>query len=136
MTTHATEAILDADPYVSNHPQARPFWQAAAQGVFLLPHCRACGRAHWYPRPFCPHCDGDSVAWQPASGLGSLYACSMLRRVTPARIMAYVQVQEGPILLTNMVDCRIEDLRIDMPVDVTFRPAKEGRCVPVFRPAG
>ena len=135
MTADELEAALDADLYVSNHPQSRPFWQAAARGAFLLPRCLACGQAHWYPRPFCPHCGSDRVEWQPASGLGSLYAFSALRRVTPTRIVAYVQLHEGPILLTNMVDCGIDSLRIGAAVQVTFTPAKEGRPVPVFRPA-
>ena len=133
MATDEVMAVLDGDPYVANHPQSRPFWLAAAQGVFLLPRCRACGQAHWYPRPFCPHCGSAPVEWQPASGFGTLHAFTTLRRVTPARIVAYVRLEEGPILLTNMVGCSIDDLRIGMGVQVTFEPAMEGRLVPVFR---
>ena len=125
---------LDDDPYVSNHPQARPFWDAAAKGVFLLPHCRSCGRSHWYPRPFCPHCHSDAVSWQPASGLGTVYAYSALRRVTPVNIVAYVRLAEGPMMLTNVVGCSLDDLHIDARVRLVFRPATERRMVPVFEP--
>ena len=102
--------------------------------MFLLPHCRACGRAHWYPRPFCPHCPGGAVEWRPASGPGTVYASSALRRVTPVNIVAYVRLEEGPVLLTNLVDCTLDALRTGDRVGVTFRAAKEGRFVPVFAP--
>ena len=128
------DAVLDGDPYVTHHPQGRPFWRAAADGVFLLPRCRGCGRSHWYPRPFCPFCGGGDVALGPASGLGRIYAFSSLRRVTPPVVVAYVRLDEGPVMLTNLVDCGLDGLRIDGRVAVSFRPAKEGRMVPVFTP--
>ena len=131
MTQDDVALVLDRDPYVTNHPHARPFWQAAASGIFLLPRCRSCGRAHWYPRAFCPFCHSTDVAWEPASGGGSVYACTALRRGAAA-IVAYVRLDEGPVVLTNLVDCVLEDVRIEDRVTATFRPSKEGRMVPVF----
>ena len=128
-----TAMTLDKDPYVSNHPQARPFWDAAATGVLLLPHCCNCDRAHWYPRPFCPHCYSDAVTWQPASGLGTVYAFTALRRVMPVNIVAYVRLAEGPMMLTNVIGCSLDDLLIEATVCAIFRPTKEGRMVPVFK---
>lgn len=126
---------FEGDPLAAAHPHGRPFWQAAATGVLLLPRCRACGRAHWHPRPFCPFCHSDAVEWERASGLGSVVAFTVLLRGTPARIVAYVRLDEGPVLLTNLVDCRLEALRIDGRVSVAFQAAPEGRMVPVFVPA-
>lgn len=122
------------DTLVLPHPHGHAFWQAAAEGVFLVPRCRACGRAHWYPRPFCPFCHADAIEWQRASGRGTVVAFTSVLRMTPAVIVAYVRLDEGPVMLTNLVDCTLEGLRIGDPVSVTFRAAPEGRMVPVFTP--
>lgn len=126
---------FEDDLLAAAHPHGRPFWQAAAQGVLLLPRCRACGRAHWYPRPFCPFCHGHQVEWERASGLGSVVAFTGLVRATPSRIVAYVGLDEGPVLLTNLVGCALGSVRIGDRVAVAFRPAPEGRMVPVFAPS-
>lgn len=126
-------ALLDADPYVRTHPQSTPFWQAAAAGRFLLPRCAACGRAHWYPRPFCPFCASTDVSWVDAAGTGRIHAFASLAKAATT-ILAYVELAEGPIMLTNLVDCAPDELAIGQPVQVRFRAAPEGRSVPVFAP--
>jgi uncharacterized protein len=57
----------------STDSETQPFWDALKDGKFLLRHCNACGRDHYYPRPFCPTCWSDDVAWKEASGRGTLY---------------------------------------------------------------
>lgn len=135
MSATGLEAALDRDPYVAHHPFGRPFWRAAASGRLLVPRCAACGRAHWYPRPFCPFCASPGVRWEAASGNGRVYACSALRRAATADIVAYVRLDEGPVMMTNLIDCSLAEVRIDDRVRVRFRPAEEGRLVPVFAPA-
>ena len=122
------------DPYVQSHPQTAAFWEAAADGRFLLPRCDACHRFHWYPRPFCPHCHGDSVQWVAGSGRGQVHAASRLHRKSGAYVVAYVQLDEGPIMLTNLLDCELADAPIGRAVRVVFRPAPEGRMLPMFVP--
>lgn len=100
-----TDAAWLGDSFVRLHPQTVPFWEAAADGRLLLPQCTACSRFHWYPRPFCPHCHSPDVAWREASGRGHIHAASMLRRKVDPYIVAYVALAEGPILLTNLLDC-------------------------------
>lgn len=128
------EAVLDGDPYVRSHPFGRPFWRAAAEGRFLVPRCMECGRAHWYPRPFCPFCASQSVQWQESTGGGRVYAFSALRRAGEPNIVAYVQLDEGPIMLTNLVSCRLDEVQIGQAVEVRFRATGEGRSAPVFIP--
>ena len=135
MSADAAGPGFEADPLAAAHPHGRPFWQAAGDGVLLLPRCRACGRAHWYPRPFCPFCHSDRVEWERASGLGTVEAFTSVLRARPAVIVAYVRLDEGPVLLTNLVECDLAALQIGDPVRVAFRPAPEGRMVPVFVPA-
>lgn len=120
------------DPFAAAYPESAPFWEAAAQGRLLLMTCAACGRAHWYPRMVCPLCGGTELAWTQASGRGTLHAFSPARRAQPSYVLAYVTLEEGPTLMTNIVDCVPEDLRIGQPVQVSFRPADEGRMMPFF----
>ena len=113
-----------------------PFWQAAAEGRLLIRRCKACGEAHWYPRPFCPHCGSDHTEWVPASGSGTIYSFTVTRKAGPVPyVLAYVTLDEDVTMLTNLVDAEMEALHIGQRVNVTFRQAEGGGAVPVFRPA-
>ena len=112
-----------------------PFWQAASEGVLMIKRCKACGEAHWYPRPFCPHCGSGDTDWVPASGHGTIYSFTVTRKAGPVPyVLAYVTLDEGVTMLTNLVDAEIEALHIGQRVHVTFRQAEGGGAVPVFRP--
>lgn len=133
MTTDYTQ-----DPYVLAQPEARPFWEAAARGELLGKACEDCGELHWYPRAVCPFCGSLRTAWRRLSGRGTVYAFSTLRRADPPYTVAYVQLAEGPTLLTNLVDMPEDQMRIGLAVEVVFQPAEEGRLAPKFtlpRPA-
>src|SRR3979411_2257254 len=56
--------------------ESRPFWDAAREGRFLIARCGSCGKAHHYPRPFCPFCWSEDVSWEDASGQATLYTYS------------------------------------------------------------
>ena len=49
-----------------------PFWSAAREHRFVVPTCRACGKAHWYPRAVCPFCGAEKIEWRAASGRGTI----------------------------------------------------------------
>ena len=113
-----------------------PFWRAAAEGVLMIKRCKACGEAHWYPRPFCPHCGGDDTEWEAAAGSGTIYSFTVTRRADPVPyVLAYVTLDEGVTMLTNLVDAEIEALHIGQRVQVKFRQAEGGGAVPVFAPS-
>ncbi|CCN19354.1 Zn-ribbon domain-containing OB-fold protein [Bordetella bronchiseptica] len=124
--------ILDQDPYVQAYPEIRAFWEAAAQSRFVLPRCRDCGQSHWYPRGLCPLCGSTALEWQDAAGTGTLYSYSVMRAAPQPYAIAYVQLAEGPLVLTNIVDSDLERLRIGQPVRVAFQRTQEGRSAPVF----
>ncbi|WP_088156148.1 Zn-ribbon domain-containing OB-fold protein [Achromobacter xylosoxidans] len=130
MENHAKN--LEQDPYAQANPETLPFWEAAAQGRLVLPRCRACGQCHWYPRGICPLCGSASLDWVDAQGSGTLYSFSVMRASAQPYAIAYVQLAEGPLLLTNIVDCDLDRLRIGQAMRAAFRPAPEGRCSPVF----
>ena len=56
--------------------ETRPFWNAAREGRLLFGRCGGCGKAYYYPRPFCPHCWSEDVVLEQASGRGTLYTFS------------------------------------------------------------
>ncbi|MGW4727892.1 Zn-ribbon domain-containing OB-fold protein [Streptomyces shenzhenensis] len=125
-----------------DRPQAdaftRPYWDAAADGRLLLRRCAACGRAHHYPREFCPHCWSEDVGWERASGRATLYTWSVVHRndlppfgARTPYVAAVVDLAEGPRMMTEVVDCAAGALRAGAELAVTFRDG-----VPVFRPVG
>src|SRR5262249_56785232 len=87
------------------NPETKPFWDAAAQGRFLIKRCTACDEPHWYPRALCPFCGSERTEWMEASGHGTIYAYSVFRRAQIPYAIAYVTLAEGPTMMTNIVDC-------------------------------
>lgn len=51
-----------------------PYFQALADGRFLLQRCGSCGRWTWPPRPICSGCHGFDLTWEPAGGGGTVYS--------------------------------------------------------------
>jgi uncharacterized OB-fold protein len=116
-------------------PETEAFWQAAAEGRFLVRRCRSCGQTHWYPRTLCPFCASLDTEWTEGSGEGTIYAFSVMRKATPPFVMAYVTLKEGPTMMTNIVECETDALNIGDPVSLVFKPSESGQPVPCFRPA-
>ena len=111
------------------------YWKAACERVLRLKRCTACGKNHWYPRALCPYCQGETE-WLDASGDGTIYSVSVTRRAGPIPYaIAYVTLAEGVTMLTNIVDCDLDTLRIGDKVKVCFKPAEGGAMVPMFAPA-
>ena len=125
---------LQSDPYAAAFPELLPFWEGTARGVLLLPRCRACGHVHWHPRAQCPECRSDDIEWTAATGRGELHTFTLVRRPDGNTLLAYVRIDEGPLLMTNIVGADLDALHIGMPVQVDFRATPEGRIAPVFRP--
>jgi uncharacterized OB-fold protein len=119
-------------PVVTVETQA--FWNAARDRRFVIPVCAACGKAHWYPRAICPFCDSAKVEWRAASGKGAIYTFSVMRRAKEPYVIAYVTLAEGPTMMTNIVDCDFDALRIGQPVTVIFAATDDGPPVPMFKP--
>lgn len=130
-----TASFLE-DPFVAANPEQRPFWAAAEEGRLLGKRCQSCDRFHWYPRSICPFCHSADTYWSPLSGLGRVHAFSTLRRARPAYIVAYVQLDEGPMLLTNLIESAALRPEIGLRVQVVFRRTEQGRCAPKFIAAG
>ena len=123
-----------ADPTINVGDE--PYFEAAAQGKLLVKRCADCGEIHHYPRGFCPFCFSDKVTWLEARGTGKIYSYSVTRRAGPVPYcIAYVALDEGVIMMTNIVDCDLDEVRIGQAVKVTFKKSASGVSVPMFTPA-
>lgn len=118
-----------------SNPETAAFWDACREHRLLVRKCTACGRVHWYPRTLCPHCFSDKTLWQDSPGTGVIYSYSVMRRVPAPYAIAYVTLDEGVSLMTNIVEADLDGLRIGQRVQVAFREQPDGRTMPVFRPA-
>jgi uncharacterized protein len=138
-----SEQVLPAPvPFVN--PEIKPFWDATAEGRLLLPRCQDCQAVIWYPRPFCPECASTNIDWFQASGRGSVYSYTINRRGQAdlpeyrnagVYVLAYVELEEGPRVLTNIVDCDPDSVRIGQSVEVVFHDTGQGTALPRFRPS-
>ena len=116
-------------------PETKTFWDAAAAGRLLIKRCAACGESHYYPRSICPFCGSDRTEWRDASGRGTIYTYSVMRRAPVPYAIAYVTLEEGVSMMTNIVDCDLDAIRIGQKVRVVFKPSEGGPPVPMFTPA-
>jgi uncharacterized OB-fold protein len=121
-------------PAPEANPETKPFWDAAAEGRLLIKKCVTCGQVHFYPRAICPFCGSDKTEWVSASGRGTVYSYSVMRRVPIPYALAYVTLEEGVTMMTNIVDGDLDAIRIGQRVTVAFKPSEGGPPVPMFRP--
>jgi hypothetical protein len=137
--TDTAQKTLPAPPPQIN-VETKTFWDATAEGKLMLPRCNACDVVIWYPRLFCPECGSTDIGWLEASGKGTVYSYTINRRGQGdyrdlAYVVAYVELEEGPRVLTNIVDCDVEQVSVGQAVQVVFHPTSNGAALPRFRPA-
>ena len=111
------------------------FWAKANEGQLTVPQCKSCGRFHWYPRANCPFCTSDQVELKPASGKGTIYSYSVSRRGKDSYVIAYVTLDEGVTMMTNIVNADGAKLAIGQAVRVAMVASEDGQRVPMFEPA-
>ena len=122
-------------------PETQHFWDGAKANALLLQSCDDCGKVYFPPRPFCPACASRRVSVTRASGKATLYSYVIHHRpvpgFTPPYAIAVVELEEGPRMMTNIVDCpqTPEALVLDMKLEVLFEPQTDSISLPLFRPA-
>lgn len=124
-------------------PESAAFWDAAAEGRFVLQWCMSCAAPVHFPRVACPTCLGNDLEWRDASGRGVVYACTVVHTRGPARVrdrspyvVALVELDEGVRFMTNVFGCPADDVHVGMRVCVTWEAVGDphGRQLPVFEP--
>ncbi len=118
------------------------YWDAASEHRLDILRCRACGTWIHYPQPRCPSCHGADVAPQTVSGRGTVASFTVTHFApTPdladalpiTLVMVELEEQAGLRIVTNLAEADRGELRIGLPVEVTFED-RDGETLPQFRP--
>ncbi len=120
---------------------SEPYWQAAHEHRLEIPRCLDCGHYEFPPRHYCRNCRSLNLEWTEVSGRGTVYTFSTMREtlvrgLEPPYVVARVELVEQPglQLVSNILECPLEDVRIGMPVEVTFEDVTDEITLPQFRP--
>jgi len=122
-------------------PETQHYWEGTRQGELRLQRCDACAKTYFPPRPFCPECGSRHVSVVKSSGKGRLFSYVIHHRpvpgFTPPYAIAVVELEEGPRLMSNIVNCpqTPEALQLDMPLEVAFEKIDDEITLPLFQPA-
>ena len=143
MTHTLNELVMGTVPIVVE--ETRPFWEATLQEELLVQVCGSCGHIQ-LPGPCCGRCLSNDLSWRLASGRGTVFSFTIVRRaIHPSfsqevpYVVADIELDEGPVMISNVTDCPVEDVRIGMPVHVWFDEQVEDAFhvplrLPKFRP--
>lgn len=122
--------------------ESRPWWEALQRGELYVQKCRDCGDLRFHPRAQCTQCLSPRTRWVRCTGRGKIYTFTVTNQNQAAGfreslpyVMAYVELDEGLKMLTNIIDCRPEEVKIGMPVEVVFETATPEVTFAKFRPA-
>jgi len=120
-----------------------PFWEGLKRREFLLHRCSRCG-AHYWPMTLCPKHDDmvfEDMAWAATSGRGTVFAWEVVHKVNDKDyapelpyFLVLVELEEGPIFPTRLVETPRAALRVGLPVEVLFDDVPEtGMTLPLFK---
>lgn len=140
-TPNGSAPMSDPRPLPSPDPETAPYWAAAREHKLCMQRCARCQRFTFPPKPICPDCGEPTLEWTRLSGRGKVHTFTVMRDTfiggfTPPYTLVEVELDEQPglMLLTNLLDCPPEQVRIGMPVEVTFEQRSADITVPQFRP--
>ncbi len=119
---------------------SRPHWDGCREGKLRVQRCSACGAYVFIPQYTCTECQEATLEWVESSGRGTVYSVTTIHRPQRPEFevpysVAIIELEEGWYMLTNLVDCAIEDMQVGMPVEVAFRKMSDEITLPMFRPA-
>ena len=122
-------------------PENAPYWESAKAHALKLPRCSSCGRFRYPPAEHCPGCLSDAAEWSEVSGKGTVYSFTIVhQRYDPSFAddlpynVSVVELEEGPRLVTNVVGAENKDLRVGMPLTITYEDITDEFTLPKFRP--
>ena len=119
---------------------SRHYWKTAAEGRLVIQRCTSCGAYQFYPRALCVTCAGETE-WVEASGRGTLYTFTIIRqnrseafvRLSPYAV-GIVELDEGVRMMSNIVECDLEQLQVGMALEVLLLKAADDVGLPFWRP--
>lgn len=128
-------------PLPNPTPFSKPFWDGAKRHELLIQKCQDCQKFVFYPKVICPFCLSYNLEWIKASGRGRVYTYSVVYSYAPTEfsddipyIIAVIELEEGVRMMSNIVECRPEEVKCDMDVEAIFQDVTEEITLPKFRP--
>jgi uncharacterized OB-fold protein len=119
-----------------------PFWESLKAHQARVQRCDDCGAYVYIPKERCPKCLGSAMTWTPISGKGEVYTYTVVHRApTPAYqadapyVIAHVTMEEGFRMVANVDGIDPGDVRIGMPVQLTYEEATPDWTLFGFVPA-
>lgn len=132
---------MNGGPIPEVTPVNQLFWDGTAIGELRIRTCKCCGSRFRFVSEWCPACWSTDLDWQAASGRGKVAAMTVVHMApyesVAARVpyvLALIELEEGPVMMSNVVDCDPDAVTVGMPVQVTFE-ARGKLQLPQFRPA-
>jgi uncharacterized OB-fold protein len=121
----------------------RPFWDGCRDGQLKVQRCTHCDRLRYPAGMVCPECLSGEAEWQSLSGRGKVFSFVVFHRAyhptwegkVPYNV-ALIELDEGPIMLSNVVSIDNAKLEVGLPVQAVFEAIDESLAIPVFKPAG
>jgi uncharacterized OB-fold protein len=124
-----------------DEPDTRPFWEATKQHELRYQVCNDCGGVVFYPRRHCPHCMSMKLSWKVSRGEGAIYTYTIIRQIGhPAfrelapYVVAWIDLEEGFRMVSNVVGVDVDDVHIGQRVRVTWEDQDDGVSLPLFTP--
>lgn len=121
-------------------PQLAPFFAAAMEHRLVVQRCAECGSHRFPPRELCSGCLSTASTWVEVAGRGEIFTYNVMHQVYHPAFAAevpyavvVVRLAEGPKMISNLVDCPLDEIRIGMPVEVVFEPISDAVTLPKFR---
>jgi len=128
-------------PLPEIQPWSKKFWEGAKQHKLLIQECRDCGAKIFYPRKVCSECWSPNLFWSEASGKGKIFSYSVTMAGVEDKfvedlpfVLALVDLEEGVRMMTNIVNCKPDEVSIGMDVEVVFEDVTEDITLPKWRP--
>jgi uncharacterized OB-fold protein len=131
-----------AKPLPQISTEMAPFFEAARRQQLVVQRCRGCGTLRFPARDRCSACLAREADWVPVSGRGSVFSFAVMHQVYHPGFAAevpyavvLVALDEGPRMISNVVGCPANAIRVGMPLEVVFEPVSPDVTLPKFRPA-
>jgi uncharacterized OB-fold protein len=141
MSTHEGAPVIEGRPIPRPDAVSAEYWSAAADGRLLYQECPACNHRQLYPRGICTVC-GVTPEWREATGRGVVHTYTVIRQnyAKPFHyllpyVVAIIELEEGPRLMSNVTDCDVAEVTIGMPVEAYSADLDEDVGLTLFRPA-
>lgn len=120
---------------------SKVFYDGCREGRLLYQQCTSCGELVFFPKLRCTGCLGDTLAWKDSSGIGSIFSFTITREQAPSEfasmtpyVLAIIRLNEGFKMMSNIVECNLDELHCGMDVEVVFEAVTPEISLPKFRP--